>query len=84
MLKDDFSHIDEWGPEKVVTVADPRTACGVIVIDNTARGMGKGGTRLSPTLTVSEVARPARVMTWNGLRRGRPLLGVPGGEAAGV
>jgi glutamate dehydrogenase (NAD(P)+) len=65
MISDDFSSIDEWGPEKVVVVADPRSGMrGVLVIDNTARGMGKGGTRMSPTLTVSEVGRLARVMTW--------------------
>lgn len=37
---------------------------GVLVIDNTARGIGKGGTRMSPHVTVEEVARLARVMTW--------------------
>jgi glutamate dehydrogenase (NAD(P)+) len=37
---------------------------GVLVIDNTARGMGKGGTRMSPSLSVLEVARLARTMTW--------------------
>ena len=65
MVHDDFSHVDEWGPEKVVTVAEPRSGMrGVLVIDNTARGMGKGGTRVAADLTVSEVARLARVMTW--------------------
>ena len=34
------------------------------MIDNTARGLGKGGTRMSPSLTVGEVARLARTMTW--------------------
>lgn len=57
--------MDEWGPEKVVCVSDRRTGMkGVLVLDNTARGMGKGGTRMSPTLTVREVARLARTMTW--------------------
>ena len=57
--------MDEWGPEKVVCVSDRRTGMrGVLVIDNTARGMGKGGTRMSPSLTVGEVARLARTMTW--------------------
>jgi glutamate dehydrogenase (NAD(P)+) len=57
--------MDEWGPEKIVCVSDARTGMkGVLVIDNTARGMGKGGTRMSPTVTVAEVARLARVMTW--------------------
>ena len=65
MMRDDFSDVDEWGPEKVITVAEPRSGMrGVLVIDNTARGMGKGGTRMSAGLTISEVARLARVMTW--------------------
>jgi glutamate dehydrogenase (NAD(P)+) len=60
-----FNLIDEWGPEKIVCVSDARTGMrGVLVIDNTARGMGKGGTRMSPTLSVTEVARLARNMTW--------------------
>ena len=62
---DDFGIVDAWGPEKIVTVSDHRTGMrGVLVIDNTARGMGKGGTRMSPDVTVGEVARLARVMTW--------------------
>lgn len=57
--------IDEWGPEKVVVVSDRRSQMkGVLVVDNTARGTGKGGTRMSPSLTVTEVARLARAMTW--------------------
>ena len=57
--------IDEWGPEKIICVSDARTGMrGVLVIDNTARGIGKGGTRMTPTVTVGEVARLARVMTW--------------------
>lgn len=61
----DLAFMDEWGPEKVVCVSDVRTGMrGVLVIDNTARGMGKGGTRMAPTVNVEEVARLARVMTW--------------------
>lgn len=57
--------IDDWGPEKVIVVSDRRSGMrGVLVIDNTARGSGKGGTRMSPTLTIGEVARLARTMTW--------------------
>ncbi|WP_083984520.1 Glu/Leu/Phe/Val family dehydrogenase [Corynebacterium epidermidicanis] len=60
-----FSLMDEWGPEKIVAVSDPKTKMrGVLVIDNTARGMGKGGTRMQPSVSVEEVARLARVMTW--------------------
>jgi glutamate dehydrogenase (NAD(P)+) len=65
MSGDAFDLMDEWGPEKIVCVSDRKTGMrGLLVIDNTARGMGKGGTRMSPTLTVQEVARLARTMTW--------------------
>ena len=64
-MDDLLASMDEWGPEKVVCVSDSRTGMrGVLVIDNTARGMGKGGTRMSPSVTVAEIARLARVMTW--------------------
>ncbi|WHT16773.1 Glu/Leu/Phe/Val dehydrogenase dimerization domain-containing protein [Crossiella sp. CA-258035] len=61
----DLHEFDEWGPEKVVSVSDSRTGMrGVLVIDNTARGSGKGGTRMAPGVTVAQIARLARVMTW--------------------
>ncbi|MCX5529751.1 Glu/Leu/Phe/Val dehydrogenase [Streptomyces sp. NBC_00006] len=64
-MTDALSLVDDWGPEKIVVVSHRRTGMkGVLVIDNTARGMGKGGTRMSPTVSVGEVARLARVMTW--------------------
>ncbi|WP_374999836.1 Glu/Leu/Phe/Val dehydrogenase [Aeromicrobium sp. CTD01-1L150] len=60
-----FDLMDQWGPEKVVAVSDSRTGMkGVLVIDNTSRGVGKGGTRMQPTVDVEEIARLARVMTW--------------------
>jgi glutamate dehydrogenase (NAD(P)+) len=56
-VNDPFELVDHWGPEKVVLVSDRRSGMrGVLVIDNTARGLGKVGTRMSPTLTVVEVA----------------------------
>jgi len=65
MPTDTLQLIDEWGPEKVVCVSDRRSGMrGVLVIDNSARGIGKGGTRMSPNLSVTEVARLARTMTW--------------------
>ncbi|MER5214401.1 Glu/Leu/Phe/Val dehydrogenase dimerization domain-containing protein [Streptomyces sp. NPDC002838] len=64
-MTDALSLVDDWGPEKIVVVSHRRTGMkGVLVIDNTARGIGKGGTRMSPHVTVDEVARLARVMTW--------------------
>jgi glutamate dehydrogenase (NAD(P)+) len=62
---DPLQMIDQWGPEKVVLLSDRKSGMrGVLVIDNTARGVGKGGTRMSSTLTLYEVARLARTMTW--------------------
>ncbi|MFF3768095.1 Glu/Leu/Phe/Val dehydrogenase [Streptomyces sp. NPDC001922] len=64
-MTDSLSLVDDWGPEKIVVVSHRRTGMkGVLVIDNTARGIGKGGTRMSPAVTVTQVARLARVMTW--------------------
>ncbi|MCW4466272.1 Glu/Leu/Phe/Val dehydrogenase [Glutamicibacter sp. MNS18] len=60
-----FELMDQWGPEKIVAVSDAKTGMkGVLVIDNTSRGIGKGGTRMQPNVSVGEIARLARVMTW--------------------
>ncbi|KOV64053.1 Glu/Leu/Phe/Val family dehydrogenase [Streptomyces sp. MMG1121] len=64
-MTDALSLVDDWGPEKIVVVSHRRTGMkGVLVIDNTARGAGKGGTRMGPNVSVGEIARLARVMTW--------------------
>lgn len=64
-MADALDLVDDWGPEKIVVVSNRRTRMkGVLVIDNTSRGVGKGGTRMSPGVTVEEVSRLARVMTW--------------------
>lgn len=56
---------DKWGPEKVLQVYDPQTKTqGILVIDNTALGPGKGGIRMTSTVSVEEVFRLARTMTW--------------------
>ena len=56
---------DEWGPEKVIQVYDPQTGMtGILIIDNTAKGPGKGGIRIAEHLTPYEVFRLARTMTW--------------------
>ncbi len=78
---DVWSMGDEWGPEKVVQVYDPDTRMqGVLVIDNTASGPGKGGIRFSPTVTPLEIFRLARVMTWKVALAGLPF----GGAKAGI
>ena len=60
---------DEFGPERVLEVYDQKTGMhGVVVVDNTARGPGKGGCRFVPDVTTKEVMGLARAMTWkNGL-----------------
>ena len=56
---------DEFGPEKILSVYDAKTGMrGFVVIDNTALGPGKGGIRMIPTVSVEEVFRLARAMTW--------------------
>jgi glutamate dehydrogenase (NAD(P)+) len=46
---DTIDFMDDWGPEKVVCVSDRKTGMrGVLIIDNTSRGIGKGGNRMSP------------------------------------
>lgn len=60
-----FELMDEWGPEKILIVHDTRTGMkGMVVIDNTARGMGKGGCRMAPDVTLWDCFRLARTMTW--------------------
>lgn len=64
-MRDVLDYADEWGPEKVVVVHDTRTGMrGLLVIDNTARGMGKGGCRVAPDVTLWDCFRLARTMTW--------------------
>jgi glutamate dehydrogenase (NAD(P)+) len=56
---------DKWGPEKILQVYDPKTGMkGILIIDNTILGPGKGGIRMTPTVTTDEVFRLARTMTW--------------------
>ena len=46
------SFADEWGPEKILQVYDPKTGMkGILVIDNTVLGPGKGGIRMMSTVT---------------------------------
>ena len=46
---------------------------GVVVVDNTALGPGKGGTRFVPDLTTDEVKGLARAMTWKNALADLPL-----------
>ena len=72
---------DEFGPEKVLEVYDAKTGMhGFLVIDNTALGPGKGGIRMTPSVTTEEVFRLARTMTWKNALAELPF----GGAKAGI
>ncbi len=72
---------DKFGPEYVVEVYDPVLGMeGFLVIDNTTLGPGKGGIRMTHNVTVDEVNRLARTMTWK-----NALADIPfGGAKAGI
>lgn len=72
---------DRFGPEYVIRVYDPAIGMeGFLVIDNTARGPGKGGIRMTANVTAEEVFRLARTMTWK-----NSLVDIPfGGAKAGI
>ncbi len=74
-------NFDEFGPEKILEVWDPKTKMhGFVVIHNSALGVGKGGIRMTPTVSVDEVSRLARAMTWKNALAGLPF----GGAKAGI
>jgi glutamate dehydrogenase (NAD(P)+) len=78
-----WEEIDEWGPEKVLQVYDPDTGMkGVLVIDNTSTGPGKGGIRFAPSVTPLEIFKLARTMTWKCAAAGLPFGGAKGGIIA--
>ncbi|HMP78411.1 MAG TPA: Glu/Leu/Phe/Val dehydrogenase dimerization domain-containing protein, partial [Pirellulaceae bacterium] len=61
----EFGLCDDFGPEKVVYIYEPRCGLrGIVVIDNTAVGPAIGGIRMTPTVYTREVWRLARAMTW--------------------
>jgi len=75
--------LDRWGPENVIQVYDPELGMrGVLVIDNTCLGPGKGGIRISSTVTPFEVFRLARAMTWKCALAGIPFGGAKSGIRA--
>lgn len=71
---------DEFGPERILEIYDQKTGMqGVVVIDNTARGPGKGGTRFVPDITTEEVVGLARAMTWKNALADLPFGGAKSG-----
>ncbi|MGE0359304.1 MAG: Glu/Leu/Phe/Val dehydrogenase [Vicinamibacterales bacterium] len=76
-------HEDAIGPTKVVFVREPRVGLeGVVVVDNTACGPAIGGIRLAPDISVGEVARLARAMTFKNAAAGLAHGGAKGGILA--
>ena len=76
-----FLMADDWGPEYAIRVHDPIIGMeGILIIDNTVSGPGKGGIRMTPDITEQEVFRLARTMTWKNV-----LVDIPfGGAKAGI
>lgn len=72
---------DDLGPEKLLEVYDAETGMhGFLVIDNMLLGIGKGGIRMSQFVTLEEVARLARAMTFKNALAELPF----GGAKAGI
>lgn len=75
--------MEEIGPEYVIDVRDPTVGLeGILVIDSTARGPGKGGIRMVPDLTLEEVKSLARTMTWKNALADLPFGGAKSGIKA--
>ena len=74
---------DAFGPEKIIQVYNPKVGMiGVVVLDNTSLGPGKGGIRMTPTVSVEEVAKLARTMTWKNALADLPFGGAKSGIIA--
>ncbi len=74
---------DEFGPEKILQVYGHKAGLrGFTVIDNTALGPAKGGIRMTPSVSIDEVAKLARTMTWKCSLAGLPFGGGKSGIVA--
>ncbi len=59
------AYFDDLGPEKVVLVRNPSINLeGFLVIDNTSIGWPAGGIRMEPDVSLDEITRLARAMTY--------------------
>lgn len=76
-------NFDGFGPEKIYEVYNPKVGMhGFVVMDNLSRGPGKGGIRMTPTVTIEEVSRLARAMTWKCAMADLPFGGAKSGIIA--
>jgi glutamate dehydrogenase/leucine dehydrogenase len=72
---------DDLGPEKILLVRQPQMELeAIVVVDNIACGPAIGGIRMAPDVTVEEVCRLARAMTFKNAAAGLPH----GGGKAGI
>lgn len=72
---------DEFGPERIVEIYDEKTGLkGILVIDSTKLGPGKGGIRMTPFVDIPEIFRLSRAMTWKNALAELPF----GGAKAGI
>ncbi|MEK7503663.1 MAG: Glu/Leu/Phe/Val dehydrogenase [Patescibacteria group bacterium] len=71
---------EKTNPEYILKVSDPKIGMeGFLVIDSTVLGPGKGGIRMTPDVTLEEVARLARIMTFKNALADIPFGGAKGG-----
>ncbi|AKF11640.1 Glu/Leu/Phe/Val family dehydrogenase [Sandaracinus amylolyticus] len=72
---------DDLGPRRVVVLHDPGARLhAVVVVDSITGGPAGGGVRMTPDVTIAEIARLARAMTYK-----YALLSMPvGGAKAGI
>ncbi|MEK7837030.1 MAG: Glu/Leu/Phe/Val dehydrogenase dimerization domain-containing protein, partial [candidate division NC10 bacterium] len=72
---------DELGPAKILILREPRVGLeAVVVVDNVACGPAIGGVRMAPDVTLEEVCRLARAMTFKNAAAGLPH----GGGKSGI
>src|SRR3989344_382119 len=72
---------DAYGPEKILQVYNPKVGMrGFVVLDNLSLGPAKGGIRMTQTVSVDEVAKLARTMTWKSAMANLPF----GGGKSGI
>jgi glutamate dehydrogenase (NAD(P)+) len=72
---------DELGPRKVLLLREPRVGLeAIVVVDNIACGPSIGGVRMAPDVTLDEVGRLARAMTFKNAAAGL----AHGGGKAGI
>lgn len=76
-----FESTDEIGPEKIILIYESRTKVkALVVVDNVAAGPAIGGVRMAPDVTLDEVRRLARAMTYKNVMAGLPH----GGGKSGI